>query len=548
MATEVASGLPKLEVSFEDDPRVVQEAAIEDYTRHVMPPTWRVGRLSLIGAWWALASAMFWVIFGSLVALTVGTEDALIGIGASVIIFGAICAVLQRYAAETGTTVNLFSRALFGNWGSVIAPILFCATAIFYATFEGSVIAVVFHQYFGVFSLDIWYLIVVLYSVPLVIGGVRAFLDKFNGFLYPLYIALLITAVVWSGAKYGWHSHWLTYKPAKLAVSGPGWWWAIMEYMGVWIMMMYVWDFARFGKTKDLKFASVVTFGPVFYFLALFVNAAVGIFILFTIPTKGALSETSGVLDMTSMMGIVAVILVWTSQTRINTANFYLASTNAENFFARVFKLKLPRLVWTIIIGAGVWAFMTVDIFSVLDTAIQYQGILIVAWVAIALTYIGWSKMRGVSAEATEWRIGRVPMFNWGGVAAWAAGVACGILLLNVAGSFGATWYPFFTFLTAFAVYGVSLEFARRSWFVMVRPNDPRDEVEDYWAARVRCHSCEKSYVAYEMDRDAGHGKQAICNSCAQASTTFYRAARREHNLLAGSDPAAAGPGVVPAE
>jgi hypothetical protein len=385
-------------------------------------------------------------------------------------------------------------------------------------------------------------LIVVLYSVPLIIGGVRVFLDKFNGILYPVYLALLLTAVLWSGIKYGWHSHWITYTPPKPLVSGPGWWWAVMEYMGVWIMMMYTWDYARFGKTKDLKFNGIVTFGPVFYFFAIFINAVVGIFILFTIPTKGPLSETSGVLAMTSLMGIVAVILVWVSQTRINTANFYMASTNAENFVARVFKVKLPRVVWAVIIGAAVWGFMTVNIFTVLNTAIQYQGIFIVAWVAIALTYIGWSRVRGVKPDSTEWRPGRVALMNWGGVAGWAAGIACGICLLNLAGSFGQTWYPFFTFLAAFGVYGLSLEVAPSKWFIMARRNDPRDEVDDPWEARVRCSHCHKSYVAYEMDRDPGHAFKPICASCAQASVTFYRDAHEDFKRSGGNGvPAFAG-------
>ena len=43
---------------------------------------------------------------------------------------------------------------------------------------------------------------------------------------------------------------------------------------------------------------------------------------------------------------------------------------------------------------------------------------------------------------------------------------------------------------------------AQPQWFAMKRPNDPIDEVEDAWEARVRCHRCDKSYVAQEMDRD----------------------------------------------
>ncbi len=48
--------------------------------------------------------------------------------------------------------------------------------------------------------------------------------------------------------------------------------------------------------------------------------------------------------------------------------------------------------------------------------------------------------------------------------------------------------------------------------------HDPRDEVEDVWQDRIRCHACGKSYVAVEMDRDPAHGHEANCAACATSS------------------------------
>jgi purine-cytosine permease-like protein len=527
--------LPPLDVQYEDDPRVVREAATEDYTLHVNPTTWRASRLSLWGSWWALASAMAWLILAAIVALTVGTPNALIGLALAVVAYSAINFVFSKYAARTGTTVNLFSRTLFGYMGAAIAPLLFAATAIWYATFEGAVIAVVFAEYFGTFNLSIWYLIVVLYSVPLIIGGVRVFLDKFNGFLYPFYIIGLAVAVIWTIVEFGYSNEWLTQRPETLPVAGPGWLWAFVFYMGIWIMMMYTWDYARFGRIEDTRFSGWVTFGPVFYFLTIMVNALVGIFLVYTIPVPGELTEITGVLGMVAVMGIFAVILVWISQTRINTANFYLASTNLENFAARVFKFKLPRVAWAVVVGAIVYVIMLTDIFPLILRMTQYQGVLIVAWVAIALAHIGWSRLREISPESWEFRPGRVPMFNWGGVAAWGVATAVGLGLLELGGAFGGTWYGPLTFVTAFGIYAGSLEFARRSWFVMDRPHDPRAEVDDPWHARIRCHVCGKYYIAHEMDRDPGADHQAICASDAQASASFYGHARREADRLGGT-------------
>ncbi len=54
-------------------------------------------------------------------------------------------------------------------------------------------------------------------------------------------------------------------------------------------------------------------------------------------------------------MGLTVVILVWVRQTRINTANFYVATTNLENVAARVLKLKFSRVTWAIVVGVIVY-------------------------------------------------------------------------------------------------------------------------------------------------------------------------------------------------
>ncbi|MGI8312625.1 hypothetical protein [Saccharopolyspora hattusasensis] len=219
-----AQGRAELDISYEDDPRVVREAATEDYSMHVVPRSWRSGRLSLSMTWAALFSAMFWLVVAASVARTVGTRDALIGIALAVLTHGGVNFVLSRYANRTGLTVALMSRRLFGYFGAALAPLIFAATAIYYAVFEGSVVAVALEHYFGGLALRWWYLIVVLYSIPLVFGGVRVWLDKFNGVLLPFYVLGLVGAVAWAGSQYGFSADWLHAVPSQpVQVAGPGW-------------------------------------------------------------------------------------------------------------------------------------------------------------------------------------------------------------------------------------------------------------------------------------------------------------------------------------
>jgi hypothetical protein len=70
--------------------------------------------------------------------------------------------------------------------------------------------------------------------------------------LLPRYLLGLVGSVAWTIAEDGYSNDWLTYEPAATASSGvPGWWCAYTIYMGVWVVTMMAWDFARFGKPAD---------------------------------------------------------------------------------------------------------------------------------------------------------------------------------------------------------------------------------------------------------------------------------------------------------
>lgn len=527
--TDVRPGIAPLEVSYQDDPHVLKMAAAEDYSLHAVPHSWRSSRGSLSMAWFALMSAMFWVVVGSTVTLAVGTVDTLIGIGLSVVVYGIINDVASRYANRSGTSVALFSRSVFGQVGAAFAAGLFGLTITYYAVAEGSIVAIALHEYFGTFPMAVWYLIVVLYQAPLVLRGVRVWLDKINGALLPFYVLGLVASVVWAISEVGYSSAWLTFEPdGGSAVSVPGWWFAFTVYMGVWVVVMMTWDFARFGRNSDAAFNGRITFGIPFYFVTLFVNAGVGIFIAHTIPIEGQLSEATAILAIVSLMGFWGMLWIWASQTRINTANFYLASSNWQSFFARAFNLVLPRTFWLVVVAVVVYLMMLTDVLSYLLEALRFQGVVIVGWVAVVLTHIAWSRITKVPADNVEFRPGRVPLVNPGGLTAWTVASLVGIALVAFGGDFGSIWAPPITCLLAVGIYAVALRFSRSSWFVLQRPYDPRHEVDDHWKARLRCHRCGDAYVAHEMDRDPANGHRAICLACASTHRDFLRAARAE--------------------
>jgi len=351
------------------------------YSDYVLTPGQRTGRLSLAMAWWALFSAMFWLYIAVASAQTVGITNTIIGMALTIATYGAINAVLSRYGARTGLTVELFSRSLFGVLGSALATLIFAATAIYYAVFEGAIIAAAFHSYFGG-NLKLWYALVVLYALPLVAGGVQNWLDRLNGWLLPVYSIGIVAAVIATAAHHGSGIAW----PHGGSTGMPGWLSSYLIYMGVYIMMMYTFDYARFGRAEDEGFHASVTFGWVFYLLTFGLNGLIGIYL---VSAWGVAGTETGVVDaMIKSLGFGGLLVILVSQTRINSANYYLASSNLDALATRLFRLVLPRWVFVIVAGVIAYLLMLTDVLSYLLKALAWQGVFVTAWVGIALVYI----------------------------------------------------------------------------------------------------------------------------------------------------------------
>ena len=123
-----------------DDPRVVEEAATEDYSLHVVPHTWRMDRRQA-GPWpgTRVMTAFFYMYFAAFIALAYGTANALIGIVLTVIAYSLVNTVITRVASTSGAHRGAVSRSMFGFVGASVATLIFAATATYYLVFEGSV-------------------------------------------------------------------------------------------------------------------------------------------------------------------------------------------------------------------------------------------------------------------------------------------------------------------------------------------------------------------------------------------------------------------------
>ncbi|OYD25313.1 purine-cytosine permease family protein [Oceanimonas baumannii] len=415
-----------------------------DFTRSPVPSSARMPRFGLTMAWWSVCSAMFWLVVAATLAINYGTLNTLAGLALSAFCYALINGVLVRHAISTGLSVGLFSQTLLGRSGAALATLIFFATALYYGVFEGSVIAVAIQGYFPSLSLNQAYLLVVLYSVPLVLGSVQRWLDKLNGLLLPFYLIGLAAAVLMALNEYGYSHAWLELGPEGGAPAD-GWWRCFTTFMGVWILMMYTYDYARLGRKEDSGYHATINFGLPFYLFTFVLNGMAGIFLAASIPTDGPVTEVSVVLALLKLMGFWGLAFVWVSQTRINTANFYLATVNLQSFVEKASGLRLPKLACGVLVGAIVYLLMLTDVFSFILQALAYQGILVVAWVGLALSHIRFEPHPLCHEESA-------PRLHKAGISAWLVAAGLGVACMEAGEPFAA-WSAPVTFLGAFVCY-----------------------------------------------------------------------------------------------
>jgi hypothetical protein len=293
---------------------------------------------------------------------------------------------------------------------------------------------------------------------------VQHWLDKFNGVLLPFYLLGLLAAVGLTTWEYGYNAAWLDFGP-KGAVPANGWWQCFVYYMGVWVLMMFTFDYARFGRKEDAGYHGRFNFGIPFYLVTFLLNGAAGIYLVSTIPGLGTLSEVSVVLALLKLMGIWGLLFVWVTQSRINTANYYLATINMQAFFQKAAGLRAPKFVWALVVGVVVYTLMMADIFSKILQALAWQGVFVVAWVGVALSHITSTRYERLIGADIECRDSHVPQFNPGGLIAWFSGAFVGFAL-NTETGFVASLSAPATFVISWAVYSALLAGAKRTWFV----------------------------------------------------------------------------------
>jgi len=367
---------------------VARDESTIDLATAALPTGSRMSRGAVTMAFWSLCSAMVYLFIGANLALAYGTRNALIGMVLSIVIFGGINGILARYAVRTGLSCAALSQAMLGAAGGVLATLIVGATCIFYGVFEGSVLAVAISRVFPAVSYVGAAGLIAVYSTLLVFGSVQHWLNRLNAVLLPFYLLGLLLLIALPIVQHRYSTSWLHLIPAD-GKHVYGWWNCLATYLGVLILSMVTMDFARFGRPVDADFHARVSFGMPFYALTFLINGAVGISLVGMID-MGQISETAVVDVSLRILGVSAGLAwVFVTQTRINTANYYLATLNLQALICELMHVHVPKVVCAICVGALVLTLTCVtDVFSYLLAALNYQSVFVAAWAGVALCYV----------------------------------------------------------------------------------------------------------------------------------------------------------------
>lgn len=404
----------------------------------------RGARFPLLMSWWTICSAIFYLYLAPTLAVAFGSWNAIIGIVLTVITYSILSSVFARRSIATGFSAELISEQVFGRVGAALTALILGLTALYYAIFEGSILALAVSKVFVGLDYVSACIVVIAFTLPFVLSErILVYFERANFILLPVYLVGMLALVLLAGKTFGWSSEWLALGPAEPVPFG--WWNCYAAYMGVWVLIVITTDFARLGRKEDAEFHARVTFGFPFYIVTFLLNGLIGIFLVGSVEL-GEVTEAA-IVDASLLVlgGAVGLAFITATQLRINLANFYVSSFNTSSVIATLSGRRPPY--WIVVLLTCAVAALTMatqGAFQYMLVSLQYMGIFLCSWVGIAL--LGSSDSQEPASD--------VPAFRKRAMTAWIAATVLAVAISFVPGMIG-TFAPAVSFLVAMALYRV---------------------------------------------------------------------------------------------
>jgi membrane protein YdbS with pleckstrin-like domain len=115
-----------------------------------------------------------------------------------------------------------------------------------------------------------------------------------------------------------------------------------------------------------------------------------------------AASEVGIAVALLKLMGVGGLIFIVLTQLRIQTLNFYLSSINIQRLVRDITGWRVWRKLVIVFVAVVAVLLMLTDVFSYLQTTLQYLGIFFVGWAGIMSTCVALGGMPANFGPGTE--------------------------------------------------------------------------------------------------------------------------------------------------
>ncbi|SBS28925.1 Aerobic respiration control sensor protein ArcB [Marinomonas spartinae] len=374
----------------------------------------------------AFGATAFLALEGIAAAITLnyGFTNAISAIFVVLLVFFITGFPIAYYCAKHGLDIDLLTRgAGFGYLGSTVTSLIYATFTFIFFAIEAAILASALQVLFGI-PIFIGYALSAVFVIPIVTHGIRA-ISRFQGATQWVWLILQFTALfVVIANEYDRFSDWTHYQVPELPESGhfnivlfgaaASVIFALMGQIGEQV------DYLRFmpEKTQANKkrwWFWLIMAGPGWVFMG-GLKMLLGSFLAYLafsngVPFIEAADPThmyqrifQFLTNSPALALILAAVMVFICQMKINLTNAYAGSIAWSNFFSRLTHSHPGRVVWLVFNVTIALLLMELGIYQALAAVLGVFAITAISWIGSLAADLLINKPLGLSPNYVEFK------------------------------------------------------------------------------------------------------------------------------------------------
>jgi purine-cytosine permease-like protein len=430
--------------------------------------------------------------------------------------------------ARKHVDIDLLTRGSgFGYLGSTLTSLVYATYTLIFLAYEGAIMA---QAVTALTHLDIHisYVLVAVVMIPLTLYGM-SFSAKFQAWTWPLWVALIVLAIVSAATAPGAGHHMVapsTLPPGLAGVTAIAVFTVAAAELSLAAQVGEQGDYLRLmpdpgdsKRSRNRWRLAVIFGGPGLMLFAVVIFFASTLLVGYA-STKLAPGQVTMPVDLFTAVYqrvtgnhtaalVLAGVLVILAQLKINIMNTYSGSLSWSNFFSRLLHRHPGRAAWVFLQVGLALVLMEVNVFTHIVTALAWYANIGIAWIAAMGSDLVINK-RWLKLSPPDLVFHRAHLFNVNPVGFGSMIVAGAVSMAAYYQAFGPTaaaMSPFFALGIALALPPVLAAATKGRWYVARTSELPADVGE------LPCTVCAGSYDVVDM-ATCPHHRGTICSLC----------------------------------